>query len=363
MPDSTGEMFDEEVMILVGQCVLGVLIFLSTWYVLAFAYHLLHTRTYANGRRFSTVKTAKPKTTNILTRVVLLSGVLILLVLIFHNMILYIPKLTMDEDGWNDTRVTNWTIESGCNENLDGLNSTITYSNWSCTDDSETCRQRKQCDKMCTVSMNTWWVLFVIAESAVYFYFWARMKLYYYKITSPADRSKCFTALVYICLVYLVAGIVFICWNYIKPYNCSEGICSERVDDGVTMHFIITTFSVFVGHVFILVLIASVVYKQRSQHELPRHSGSASMRVSQGSIMRLQNAIKKLLLLTSICVISDMVFMSLGFYTKDLLPRAVRSLFYESSLLINMFVVVFTFNNPKGILFPWTIKVAMYDVR
>ena len=322
-------MFDPKVILV--QVVDVILMSLSIWYVAAVAYHLTNGKSY--GRRPSAPRNSQKK--NILLKVVLLSGILYILSLILHNTILYIPTFTLDPESFNASST----------------------ANWSCSDESHICRQRAQCDKWCTYSMNTWWGIFVISESSVYLYFWTRMKLYYYKITEDKKRPIYFTALVYICFVYLVIGHFFTFFNYVRPYDCSKGTCNEVVSESkVTAHFIITSVAILLGHMFILGLIASLIYKQRRECKLPRQSGSASIRVSTSSQLRLRMAVRKLFILTTVCILSDLIFIGIGFTTKNIITRTFRSTFYQMSLLVNMFVVIFTFTNYRSILLPCTVK-------
>ena len=107
----------------------------------------------------------------------------------------------------------------------------------------------------------------------------------------------------------------------------------------VRSHFIMTSVAILLGHLFILGLIASLIYKQRQECKLPRQSGSASIRVSTSSQLRLRMAVRKLFILTTVCILSDLTFIGVGFTTKDIITRTFRSTFYQISLLTAKLII------------------------
>ena len=317
------------------QGALSVLILMVLWYILSIIWHIKTQRGINQWKKFQ------------LPMVVLVSALAFLCSAVAYNVSLYIPAITLN--------------------NYNSLN--FSY--------------QQQCSTSCAISRRTWYFSFTVSEILVYIYLWLRLKLYYYKSYTPATRSTCYIKLIWICLAHIIAtGLVLIVQCFSMQYECIDLSCSIKITKSFAETLtVLTSCAVLTMHLFILGLTVSLLLKQwREWQNGPGHVPSISKHIRKSctekviklskkrkrnprkgctekviklSKNRIWKALKRLVITTAICVVSDIVCFTVSALLKD----RTRIFFVELTLMFNLLIVLSTFPRRWKTLFPFKGKV------
>lgn len=219
-------------------------------------------------------------------------------------------------------------------------------------------------DMACDAISDARYFVYCCAQFMIYLYLWLRMKFYYEKYAETNERSRCFVILTWACFGFLVLTFTALyaistsSTNFIYNWESKKCIFNPKPDG--TKHMIFFSLAIILvvtlSQLSILLLIVRVMLKQKNS--IKRYGGPSSNslgQVSSSSLNRLYLALKKLVLYSSLSVVSDVMMTVVGIaaqmHVTENNSSAVIFVVKIVAIFINMFLMTGTFSEPCKVFF------------
>ena len=207
--------------------------------------------------------------------------------------------------------------------------------------------RRNATELQCDVLIKLATVLLTLGIGLVYLFLWFRQRLFFVhpslKVLSNKFVKSISFSIIIVWLIYYTCSITY--YLILVQHHFKHECSIVQSTESYVFYFIVSW--IIVNIVMQIGLLALFVYPFLKKRSWKTHKDTRNS--------QLMKRVKKAVVLTSTCLISDIVISAVGF-TLSILNSSGLFAVFSINLLVNLLVIVGCFDNWQHLLWPWQLK-------